>query len=147
MEGIMKKIAVSLILVISVMLIASCKTAKSVPDETFKNIYDKYYDGLIFDGVKRYTVKKGDTLTSISNAFYGSGFYFPLIMLASRNVVLDHDKILPGMVLLIPNLQINMDDPKARESIKGVIMDSAAIEDSRGRRDTAAGLRNHANSL
>jgi len=143
----MKKIAASLILVIIVMLIVSCKTTKEVPDEAFKSTYDRYYDDIIIEGAKRYTVKKGDTLTSISNAFYGNGYYFPLIMLASRNVVLDHDKILPGMTLIIPNLQINLDDPKAKESVKGVITDSAAIEDSRGRRDTAAGLRNHANSL
>jgi len=61
--------------------------------------------------------------------------------LASRDVVVDADKIVPGMKLTIPNLQKNLDDPKARAKIKAFLLDVAKIEDSRHRPETAKGLR------
>jgi len=149
----MKKFAFFAVLVISVMLVVSCKSTGSgigqgpVTDETFNRIYNRYITGLILDGAQKYTVKRGDTLAHIASSFYSDGFYYPIIMLASKDVVLDPDKIQPGMELTIPDLQRNLNDLGARASIKGVIRDCADIEESRGRADTAQGLRNHANTL
>jgi len=146
----MKKIAFVLVLVVGIMTVFSCKSTAVtgvVTDETFKKIYDKYSGDLILDGAKSYTVKSGDSLSKISTELYGDGYYYPVIMLASKDVVLDQDKIQPDMKLVVPDLKKNMDSPKAKSSIKGVIQDCAKIEDDRGRKDTAKGLRDHAAKL
>jgi len=143
----MKKIALFLVLAVSVMLAVSCKSSQRVTDDTFRAIYNKYYDDLILEGAKEYTVKSGDTLAQISNTLYGDGYYYPVIMLASKNVVLDQDRIRPGMTLVVPVLQTNLDRPQSRAAVKGVLLDCAKIEDSRGRKNTAAGLRDHADKL
>ena len=140
----MKKFSLFVALIIGAVLVVSCASAGKVTDETFAKIYDKYYENLILDGAQKYTVKSGDKLVDISKANYPDGYYYPLIMLASRDVVKDPDKIQPGMELIIPNLQKNLADAKAKESIRGVILDCSRIEDSRGRKETAKGLRAHA---
>jgi len=66
--------------------------------------------------------------------------------MASQTVVKDQDKIVPGMKLTIPRLQANLDDPKARASIKKYILEIASLTERKRPRD-AAGLRNLANSL
>ena len=139
----MKKFSFVL-LILSVLLVLSCASGGKVTDEQFAKIYDKYYSNLILEGAQKYTVKGGDRLAEISRSFYTDGYYYPLIMLASKDVVSDPDKIQPGMELTIPDLQKNMGDAKAKASIKGVILDCARIEDKRERKDTAKGLRDHA---
>jgi hypothetical protein len=154
----MKKVVLSVVLIMSVLLVISCKTTKgtgartgtgtaTVNDDTFRRIYDRYWGDLILDGAQKYTVKSGDRLVDISRNFYSDPYYYPLIMLASKDVVVDQDKIQPGMELTIPDLQRNLDDPRAKASIKGVIEDCARIEDDRGRTDTARGLRARAATL
>jgi len=107
---------------------------------------DAAYPDIILDGAESYTVVRGDTLTKISRSRYRNGFYYPLIMMASSNVVEDQDKIEVGTILTIPKLQANLDDPKARESMKKFFLEIAAITERKRPRD-AAGLRNLANSL
>jgi len=145
----MRKIALFAVLVVGVMLIVSCAsmTSGEVNDETFRRIYSRYSSDLILDGATQYTVRGGDTLVNISRSLYHDPYYYPVIMLASRDVVLDPDKIQPGMVLTIPDLQRNMANARSRAAIKGVIEDCARIEDDRGRSATAAGLRQHAQGL
>jgi hypothetical protein len=67
-------------------------------------------------------------------------------MMASNNVVKNQDHIEPGMVLIIPRLQANLDDPRARESMKKFFLEIANITE-RKRPIDAAGLRRLANSL
>jgi len=148
----MKKAVLSVVLIMSVLLVVSCKTTKgarttTVNDDTFRRIYDRYWGDLILDGAQKYTVKSGDRLVDISRSLYSDPYYYPVIMLASKDIVVDQDKIQPGMVLTIPDLQRNLDDPRAKASIKGVIVDCARIEDDRGRADTARGLRDRAATL
>jgi len=148
----MKKTVLVTVLVISVLLAASCKSTGgqaggTVTDETFSRVYNKYANRLILEGAQSYTVKSGDTLAHIARSLYNDGYYYPVIMLASRDVVLDPDKIQPGMTLTIPDLQKNLDNSGAKSAIKGVTLDCADIENDRGRADTAKGLRDHANSL
>jgi hypothetical protein len=101
-------------------------------DETLLlGIYDDY-NGIVLDGAKEYTVKKGDTLSNIAKANYGqgsNGYYFPLIMFASKVVVADPDKIKPGQKLTIPNLQKNLEDRFARLHLKALLLDIAFIYD------------------
>jgi len=143
----MKRVLLALVLISSILLAVSCKSTETVTDDTFKRVYDNYSNRLILDGAQSYTVKSGDTLAHISRTLYSDGFYYPVIMLASKDVVLDPDKIKPGMVLTVPDLQKNLNDAGAKAAMKGVILDCAAIESSRGRKDTADGLAKHASNL
>ena len=149
----MKKTMLIVMMVIGFVLVLGCTTppkpaaASTTTDDAFRETYNRYKNDLILEGAEKYTVVKGDMLSRISRTKYNNGFYFPVIMLASSDVVLDHDKIEPGMVLTIPNLQRNLDDPKAHAAIKKVLVDIAKIEDNRGRPQDADGLRNLANSL
>jgi hypothetical protein len=97
--------------------------------EAFEMVYDTYRPDLILDDAATYLVVKGDTLSAITKKHYGAtnGYFFPLIMLASSEVVLDPDLIEPDMTLTIPNLQRNLDDPKAREKIKSFLTDIAGV--------------------
>ena len=126
----MKKIIFTL-LILSVLL-ASCATKPAgITDDTFNRIYDKYFDKLILEGAQTYTVVSGDTLSKISGQYFENEYYYPVIMLASRNEVVDPDKIQPGMNLTIINLEANLADNGARAAIKGVIHDCEPIERER----------------
>ena len=116
-------------------------------EAALETIYEQYADSLILEGARRYTVVRGDTLSRISRQFYGNGFYFPVIMMASRDLVVDHDRITPGMVLTIPDLQMNLNDQGARGVMRNLFNEVAVIEDQRNRHDTADGLRSLADSL
>ena len=155
----MKKIFLFAIAIISIMLIASCasltSSSESDPPPTPQNetekalqtVYERYVETLILTGASNYTVKSGDTLSNIARDQYKNGFYYPVIMLASNNVVLDPDKIEPGMRLTIPDLQRNLNDAGARSKIKEYLLEIADVEQKRNRADTATGIRNQANSL
>lgn len=49
-----------------------------------------------------YTVKKGDTLSAIAKALYGSANKYMAIFEANQPMLSDPDKIYPGQVLRIP---------------------------------------------
>lgn len=53
-------------------------------------------------GVRTYTVKSGDTLTSISRAFYGTPHKVADIVKANPTALKDPDKLYAGLVLSIP---------------------------------------------
>jgi hypothetical protein len=111
----------------------------SVVDES---AYTRLQSGIITDGATVYTVRRGDTLSSIARQLYQDGSLYPLIMMAS-SVVLDPDRLVPEMRLTIPSLRTNMDDPAARESINRYFLQIAQIEEQRGRHGTATLIRNH----
>jgi len=146
----MKKTLIFSLVIIS-LFAAACKstprTAEEVTDQTFTRIYNSYVRGLILDGARSYTVRSGDSLSSIARTYYGDGHYYPVIMLASNAVISDPYKIQQGMVLTIPDLQTNLNDSRARRSIKGVMLDCAYIDELRGYADTAREIRAIANSL
>jgi len=146
-----KKIILAMVLILSVMVVMACAskpiTTQQETDDALKKVYQKYKNDLIIDGAEPYTVVSGDTLSRISREKYNNGFYFPLIMLASSEIVLDPDRIDPDMVLTVPDLQVNLDDAKARGRIKSFLGDIAKIEDRRNRPADAQGLRDLAASL
>ena len=149
----MKKVVLIGALVLSALAVFACKSQpkssepKSAEDE-LKDLYARYSGDLILEGARSYTVVSGDTLTNIAaNSEYRSGFYYPIILLASRDVVGDVDKIEPGMVLILPDLKKNLDNPKSRTNIKQFLLEVAKIEDERDRPQTAEGLRKLSASL
>ncbi|WP_461256896.1 LysM peptidoglycan-binding domain-containing protein [Treponema sp. R80B11-R83G3] len=129
----MKKILLVMALVLSIMLVMGCKSTPPTDDDYVK-LYDKS-TGLILDGAKTYTVKSGDTLSDIARTEMGNGFYYPIIMLASRGVVVNPDKILPGMELTIIDGEKNKADDNARKSMKNYFLGFVNFEKSKAKPD------------
>jgi len=123
------------------------KYAAGSIDETYYNIYNKYSGSLDLTGAIRYTVQSGDALNRIANTYYHDPHYYPLIMLASKDVVVDPEKIAPGMVLTIPDLQRNLSGASSKQVIKNAIIDVSEVRRARGEAEAANNLRNLANSL
>ena len=95
---------------------------------SFKIGNDQRHTGLDLTGAGSYTVKGGDTLSAISRNAYNDGFYYPIIMLASRGVVENPDKIQPGMELTLPDLERNKASAKSRKSMKNCFIGFTNIE-------------------
>jgi LysM repeat protein len=154
----MKKFLPVLVIVLTVLTAVSCKSTKAAGattsaggqedaqteltqaevDKAFEKIYAEYRDDIILDGAKEYTVKSGDTLSRIARESYGSvenAYYFPLIMLASRNVVADPELIEPGTKLTIPDLQKNLNNTAARGEIKSFLKDVAGVYEQKSRNE------------
>ena len=55
-----------------------------------------------YQGFAVYTVRPGDTLSSIAQQFYGDPDRFRTVFQANRNVLDDPDEIFPGQELRIP---------------------------------------------
>jgi hypothetical protein len=106
--------------------------------------HDSYtrHNGFILDRAQHYTVQRGDTLVSIARRFYSDGSLYPLIYGASTEVP-DLDRIETGIILVIPDLELNMNDARAKKSLDELMLELAGIEDHRGRTGTAAMLRDH----
>jgi hypothetical protein len=141
-----KRVVYFMSIVFSILFVMACKSTPTATadsdaggteqtdggDESLLlDIYSDY-QGIVTDGAKEYTVKKGDTLSGIAKANYGegvNGYFFPLIMFASKVIVVDPDKINPGQQLTIPDLQKNLNDIVARLQIKALLLDIAFIYD------------------
>ena len=148
----MKKVLSIMILVLSVMVVLSCASKKPITtskdaENAVKKVLDKFRGDLILTDAETYEVKAGDTLSAIARTKYHNGSYFPLIQLASGDVVLDYDLIDIGMKLTLPDLQKNLDDARAKAKLKEFLIEIAKIEDRRDRPQTADGLRNLSDSL
>jgi hypothetical protein len=155
----MKKL-LSIFAILAVLFtVAACKTtgssASTIDKElsdveaAFQKVYEAYQKDLILDGAKSYTVKSGDSLAKIARDQYGAnnGFYYPLIMLASSDVILDPDLIEPGIELTVPDLQKNLDNAKSRGNLKAFLKDVAKINGDRGRNADRDGLIKLSDSL
>jgi hypothetical protein len=144
----MKKMCVLALAVAAASLLGACKSAPADEQEdvnlSFETVYNKYENKLILDGATDYVVAPGDTLTRISRAKYGAGngYYFPLIMLASNDVVQDPDLIEPGMHLAVPDLQRNLDDGDARQAMKDFFNEIAAVYEQKSISEERTVLRN-----
>jgi nucleoid-associated protein YgaU len=150
----MKKLfLITVTVMIGMVFFAGCATTgvvlepRNPTEQAFHDIYQRYRGDLILTGSTTHTVARGDTLANIARNVYGDGFYYPIILLASSNVVLDPDNLEPGMQLIIPDLQRNLNNTRARASIKSFLMEIADVEESRNRIPTANGIRQHANAL
>jgi len=160
----MKKIALTAALIISVILAASCVSSPQSP-EVAEQPEEAPVPVLVagpvratpvivaaseldLTGAVKYRVKSGDTLVKISRRFYKDGFYYPVILLASKNVK-NPDKIWPGMVLTIPDLERNKANDNSRQTIKDCLNGLADLEKTkpRPRRGLINGLKRRADAL
>jgi len=163
----MKQILLTTIIIIGLMLTMSCKACSKDKDKQYndmvqnnnieqnkrtdeqdKDLYD-IDTGLDYTGAGTYKVKKGDTLSDISRRVYNDGFYYPVIICASRGVVTDPDKIKPGMELTIPDLEKNKANVNRRRSMKDCLNGFAEIEKARPKPDKGLidGLKKRADAL
>ena len=164
----MKKIITSAILLSLLALFISCAGSPAptlkpadetteekveVPPETPPVVpVEKPVTTIILDNAQKYTVVRGDTLSAIAVRHYGSGkgYFFPLIVMASANVVSDPDLIEPGMDLTVPDLKSNLDNPDTKKIIKEFFNKTATMYNNKTAswaRDTARNLSNLADSL
>jgi phage tail protein X len=127
-------------------------------NQALEQIYSTYYGKLDLTGAHSYTVEKGDTLSQITRRYYGdltgvgkaganNGFYFPVLMLASKSTIVDPDLIEPGMELTIIDLKRNLADSGARKAIKNCIKDVSYVYNRKGDSAAEKGLVDLANSL
>jgi LysM repeat protein len=145
----MKKTCLLTLALAAVSLLGACKSAAPAEEQedvnlSFETVYNKYENRLILDDAADYVVVPGDTLTGISRTNYGpgNGYYFPLIMLASNDVVQDPELIEPGMRLSIPDLQRNLNDSGARQAMKDFFIEIAAVYEYKSTSEERTGLRN-----
>ncbi|MDR2743245.1 MAG: LysM peptidoglycan-binding domain-containing protein [Treponema sp.] len=163
----MKKIYFLYLVVLAALVTVSCKSTPVQMQEKESEpaaaeeaaFYDAYQSvlPLILDGAERYVVKEGETLTKIAQAKYGRGnaFFFPLIMAASKSQkmvnIADPDLIEPGMELIIPNLDVNRNNPEIRARIKTLLLSVCNIygdrSETRWSSELIDGLSSTANSL
>jgi hypothetical protein len=119
--------------------ILSCASAPAAEPEqqvtqvhtntAFEQVYDTHRNILILEGAQKYRVEKNDTPSRIALKFYGrnNGYFFPLIVMASSDVILDPDLIEIGMDLVVPDLEKNLNNQESRAGIKSFLLDIAAI--------------------
>jgi hypothetical protein len=95
----------------------------------FEGVYESYKTEFILDDAQTYTSVEGDTLPAIVRRIYGAdnGYFFPLIILASRDAIIDIDALEPDMVLKIPDLRKNLEDPDTRQALKYLLRDVADV--------------------
>jgi hypothetical protein len=86
-------------------------------------------------------------LVEIAKRFYNNGYYYPVIVAANGSLIQDPDKIDPGMEIIIPDLQRNLNDSGARGVIKLALTAGIPFEQNRLRNETADGMREISNSL
>lgn len=140
-----KLIGVLSVLAVFGILFAGCASKPA----TYADVYTQFKKELILDGAKSYTVVSGDNLSKITKSFYGdaNGYYFPMIMGASSDVVTHPDKIAPGMVLTVPDFDKNLKNPVTVRSIKKQFKNVADIYRSEGNAFVADKLVEIANGL
>ncbi|MDR1575526.1 MAG: hypothetical protein LBS37_05930 [Treponema sp.] len=123
------------------------------PTEEYPYEYEEPAGDIILEGAQTHLVVWGDNLAKVARTYYGreNGYYFPLIMLASRDVISSPDAITPQTQLTIPDLQRNLDNPASRQRLKEYINEVADMYDrGSGNRwdiETRDELRSLASSL
>ncbi|MCL2214455.1 MAG: LysM peptidoglycan-binding domain-containing protein, partial [Treponema sp.] len=111
------------------------------------SIFNRYSSNLILTNAQQYTVVSGDQMRLISERFYGNQLYYPLILLANRDQVVDPALINVGMVLTIPDLNANLNNPASLQSIKETYRDVAALRRAEGSTAEADSLLAFGNGL
>jgi len=56
-------------------------------------------------GARTYTIEKGDTLSAIAKRVYGKASYWQQIFQANRDTLDNPDRIFPGQVITLPEIE------------------------------------------
>ena len=56
-------------------------------------------------GARSYTIEKGDTLSAIARRVYGKASYWQQIFEANRDTLDNPDRIFPGQVITLPEIE------------------------------------------
>jgi hypothetical protein len=139
----MRRAFVTVIIIALFQTAVSCVSTNLTSEQkavllAFEEVYDSYKADFIFDGAQTYTVTEGDTLPAVIRRIYGAGngYFFPLIVLASGDVILNSDVLEPGMKLTIPDLNKNLNDPDTRRSLKNFLYDVADVYEKKEAAET-----------
>jgi polar amino acid transport system substrate-binding protein len=66
-----------------------------------------------------YTIKQGDTLSSIAKKFYNNAYKWPYLYRANKDIILDQNTIQIGWILRIPDIaEVNQPERSRKEIIK-----------------------------
>lgn len=87
------------------------------------------YKDLDLNGAIKHKVTYRDTLSSIAKKYYGNdkGYFFPLILEASKESITNPEIIIPGTILIIPDLNKNIGDPARREYVKSLLLETSKL--------------------
>ncbi|MCL2294971.1 MAG: LysM peptidoglycan-binding domain-containing protein [Spirochaetes bacterium] len=150
----MRKLLFVLALMVSIIIILGCAAApppqtqvQQEIDAEYQEIYVRYYGDLILEGARTHVVARGETLSVIARNYYNNKYHFPLIMLASRQVVSDPERISPGMRLTIPDLARNWGNAGTRNRLKAYYNEIADLYERKGQVEAAQNIRNLAASM
>lgn len=81
----------------------------------FGNVQSRVTSTEQITGERLYAVQEGDTLSHIAKAHYGKASKWNTIFAANRDQIDDPDRIFPGQVLKIPEIDLDGDgDPDWR---------------------------------
>lgn len=102
---------------------------KEKVEEVQEEVFPNRSKNLVLEGAQEYKVKYGDTLSKLAKKFYGQdkGYYFPIIMLASEDIIQDPDTIQPGIVLTIPDLNKNLKEKSVHSNLKSFFTEIADV--------------------
>jgi hypothetical protein len=139
----MKSVFFMVVVVLLSQSAASCASTNLTGEQkavllAFEEVYNSYATDFILDDAQIYTVVEGDTLPAVIRRVYGAGngYFFPLVVLASRDIILNVNVLEPGMKLTIPNLNKNLNDPDARQSLKYFLYDVADVYEKKEAAET-----------
>ena len=87
------------------------------------------YNELDLTNSKKHKVLYRETLSSIAKKYYGDdkGYFFPLILDASKEYISNPEVIIPGMILIIPDLDKNITDPYRKEYVKNILLETSDL--------------------
>jgi carbonic anhydrase len=131
-----------ILILLAVALVGSPLVAQEAADPAQSPGYTQFLPNLILNGSVMYTVARGDSLMSIAEKFYGAEhvFYFPLILVASSDMLSHPDRLAPGMQIEVPDLSRNINEPFARENLRKALLAVAELYNNRGGRPVYTGL-------
>lgn len=134
----------TLLFVCSILAFSSCKTTSEAAVEDQVQVSQEIekepaqeekvvYNELDLTGSKKHKVVYRETLSSIAKKYYGNdkGYFFPLILDASKENISNPEVIIPGTLLIIPDLNKNLADSQRKEYVKKLLLNTSKIYDSK----------------
>jgi carbonic anhydrase len=145
----MKNMKKMILVLVIAALMGTPLLAQEVDAPIEASSYAQFLPDLILNGSVMYTVARGDSLMSIAEKFYGAerGLYFPLILVASSDMLTHPDRLAPGMQLEVPDISRNINEPFARENLRKALLAVAEVYNNQGGKLVYEGLTELAANL